>query len=118
MEVRLWSRSSRLKTAAHAAGMVVPSDLLVVADGTNYVRLAGSRFWLCKLVCPEAAKSVKNISLAGTKQMKALMESVWCAFLAPVAEEGEPKPNLFEETKWKRRAAKERDLASPPRLKK
>ena len=109
----------QIKNAAHAAGMVVPSDFLVVADGKNYLKLVGSRFWLRQFVCPEAAKSVKNISLAGTKQMTALMEAVWCVFFWLLRQKKVNQSQIFQRKQIaKGGAAKERDPASPLRLKK
>ena len=54
----------QVKTKDHHLGLVVPSDLVLEHEEKKYLKLIGSHHWLCKLVCPEAHKKQKNLSLA------------------------------------------------------
>ena len=86
----------QIRTAGQRQGMVVPADMVLSAEGKDYMKILPSRVWFCKLVCPKAATQVKNISLHGCPQMKAMMEAVWSAYLA-TDEDHEAAAALFKE---------------------
>ena len=77
----------QVKTKDHHLGLVVPSDLVLEHEEKKYLKLVGSHHWLCKLVCPEAHKKQKNLSLANTSAMKEVCQAVVDGFLSKEQED-------------------------------
>lgn len=77
----------QVKTKDHHLGLVVPSDLVLEHEEKKYLKLIGSHHWLCKLVCPEAHKKQKNLSLANTSAMKEVCQAVVDGFLSKEQED-------------------------------
>lgn len=57
----------------------IPSDLTYEEDGHQYLRLVGSNFAICRMVCP--GSKAKNLSLATTAKMTELRTLVLEAML-------------------------------------
>lgn len=105
----------QIKTKEHSKGIVIPAELLVCFEDKHYMKLVASKFWLCKFICPQEAKHVKNISLASTSQFKALNEAVWAEFTKDENEDG--KAQLFEDAKSKKPLKRKRTSALETKVK-
>ncbi|CAE7679417.1 unnamed protein product [Symbiodinium sp. CCMP2592] len=99
----------------HLQGLVVPSDLLIEHEEKKYLKLNGSHWWLCKLLCPEVYKTQKNVSLANTSAMKEVCQAVLAGFLKK--EEGDEGEELFDKKPDDKKSLKRKRDSSGPRVK-
>ncbi|CAE7253374.1 unnamed protein product [Symbiodinium sp. CCMP2592] len=105
----------QIKTKNHLQGLVVPSDLLIEHEEKKYLKLNGSHWWLCKLLCPEVYKTQKNVSLANTSAMKEVCQAVLAGFLKK--EEGDEGEELFDKKPDDKKSLKRKRDSSGPRVK-
>ena len=102
----------QVKTKDHHLGLVVPSDLVLEHEEKKYLKLIGSHHWLCKLVCPEAHKKQKNLSLANTSAMKEVCQAVVDGFLSK--EQEDDGEELFGKKPDEKKPSRESDPLSEP----
>ena len=90
--------------------VTLPSDLVVQDGEQHFLKILGSHRAICKLVCPCTSKTIKNMSIAGSANLKTLLELLLKEFSPKQSQD--TGPDLFDDKKEPQKVNKKRKLSA------